>query len=102
MKKDKYFTHNKTWMTADLFKEGDVVAPSFGTLAGVRGVVAHVGSYVTIEFPRPVSKYPNDGFNRARRMWGYDPSNVRLIAFKPFRSEYKKRGENSKNVLDIS
>lgn len=88
MKKDKYFTHNKTWMEADLLKEGDVVAPSFGNLVGVRGVVAHVGSYVTIEFSRPVEKYRGQP---ARSRWGYDPSNVRLVAFKPFRSEHKKK-----------
>ena len=70
----------KSWMTADLFREGDVVAPSFGSLAGVRGVVCHVGAYVTIEFPRAVRKYPHDSMSKARRKWGFDPSNVRLIA----------------------
>lgn len=72
----EYKHRNKTWMTADLFRQGDVVAPSFGRLAGVRGVVAHVGPYVTIEFPRPVQKYRHQ---KARSMWGYEPSNVRLI-----------------------
>lgn len=69
----------KSWMTADLFREGDVVTPSFGALVGVRGVVAHVGAYVTIEFPRPVRKY-HDSMSKASRTWGFDPSNVRLIS----------------------
>ena len=88
MKKDKYFTANKTWMTADLFKEGDIVSPSYGNLIAVRGVVAHIGPYVTIEFPRPVKKYRD---KPARSKWGYDPSNVRLIAFKPCRSGYERK-----------
>ena len=76
--KDKYFTSNKTLMMADLFREGDVVSPSYGNLLGVRGVVSDVGVNVTIEFPRPVVKYRG---RRPRSKWAYDPSNVRLIAF---------------------
>ena len=86
------FTHrNKSWMVAELFHERDIVTPSFGALAGVRGVIAHVGPYITIEFPRSVKKYPHDPMSRASCRWGYEPSNVRLIAFAKPLLRIKKR-----------
>lgn len=77
-------------MLPELLREGDVVSPSFGALAGVRGVVTRIGRYVTIEFPRPVKKYPHDSFSCASCTWGYDPSNVRLVAFSKTRPDAKK------------
>ena len=74
---DKLRYPNQSAMTAELFREGDVVSPTYGNLRGVRGVVAHVGPYITIEFPRPVKKYTGET-SRPKRMWGYNPHNVRL------------------------
>lgn len=72
---------HKTEMTADLFRVGDIVAPSCGSLTGVKGVVADVRRYVTIMFPKEVRKYPNEPTKSARREWRFEPSNVRLLAF---------------------
>lgn len=80
----------KSHMTADLFREGDVVAPTFGALVGVRGVVAHVGVYITIEFVRPMKKYPHDDLQKASHKWAYEPSNVRLISLARRRPSTKK------------
>lgn len=71
----------KTGMTLDLFRVDDVVAPSSGHLAGLRGVVVELDRYVHIEFHRPVKKYPDDPVKPASRKWRYEPSNVRLVAF---------------------
>lgn len=79
MDKDRY--PHKTDMTIDLFRVGDVVSPSCGALAGRRGVVTHLGRYVTIEFPKAVRKYPSDPWKKAQCRWRYEPSNVRLEAF---------------------
>lgn len=85
------FNHrNKSWMTADLFREGDIVTPTFGDLAGVRGVVAYVGVYVTIEFPRRIKKYPREPSSQAKHKWNYEPSNVRLLAYRRCRSRHEK------------
>ncbi len=77
----------KTWMTADLFRLGDVVSPSQGLLAGQRGMVVNIDRYITIMFPRPVRKYAE---RPPLREWRYEPSNVRLEAFPPRRLRVKE------------
>lgn len=76
---NKEFHHrNKSFMTSDLFRVGDVVSPTFGLLKGVKGVVSDVGRTVAIDFPRKVRKHMDSA---PRSTWCYIPDNVRLEAF---------------------
>ena len=81
---------NKTNMPIELFRIGDVVSPSCGFLTGVRGVVAEIDRYVTIQFSRPVQKYPQDPSKGFRTCWRYEASNVRLEALARRKPSVKK------------
>jgi hypothetical protein len=84
-------TSNKSYMTADLFREKDIVSPTYGQLVGVRGTVSKVVTtdyghqLIVIRFEESVRKYPNQS---ARLEWAYDPDSVRLESFGEAKYEY--------------
>lgn len=80
----------KTGMTLDLFQVGDVVTPSCGHLRGLEGKVVDIDRFVTIQFPKPVRKYPDEPTKPALDAWRYEASNVRLVAFPARKLRTKK------------